>query len=242
MKKITVLLVISILSLFLVSMPAFAADEVVGVAPGVEVGVNPEGEITTAAPAETAGYINIFIQPLSVEERMEQAAADLKSRFPYSEELAAYSTNMDYDFQYYIWGLANSHGLDDNAVNYYYAWLIGLAEGEHDFQTGSRTYHTNGNGSVDRGMFQTNSCWVKKLKKMGWINSSEDLYDKYISAKCGDWYGWIGYSIYGWDIGSYSAYLYGDTSRVRTNKYTKRVWNLQQKWYDIIFNQTNETE
>lgn len=141
---------------------------------------------------------------------------------------------MSGDLQNYIFGLCQDRYPDDEQKQKeYYAALIGLAEGESTFNPDAYN-GKNKNGTVDRGMYQINSSNVKNLKKAGLISSSEDLYDPKTAASCGDYMYSIGFDKYGFSRRSYDEYLYAD-GKAHDNKYTRRVWNMQQSWYEKIW-------
>lgn len=162
----------------------------------------------------------------------KQEPEEKEPEFPECEELNEY---MDVDLQRFIWNICLQRFPEEGEdLNRYYASMIGLAEGESTFK--AKAYNdSNKNGTVDRGLYQINSCNIEGLKKLGLISAAEDLYDPYTAAVCGDYQWWQCYSLSGWDISSYSRYLYGINKPNKDNKYTQRVWNMQLNWYETIF-------
>lgn len=82
------------------------------------------------------------------------------------------------DLQRLLWDECEKYGID-------FLFAAAVIKQESDFRA-SATNH-NSNGSVDRGLFQTNSCWIKDLKRIGYISSANDLYDARTGIKCGTW-------------------------------------------------------
>lgn len=148
-------------------------------------------------------------------------------RRPVNEELNGYMTE---DLQEYIWNLC-ARRYTGKQLKEYYSCMIGLAQGESEFNPKATNYHGD---SCDRGLYQINSKNVSRLKKAGLITSAEDLYDPYASARCGEYIFWEGYKEKGYSEQSYTRYLYGD-KKERSNRYTKRVWGMMQGWYGKLW-------
>lgn len=138
------------------------------------------------------------------------------------------------DLQAHIWQIAcGRFPKNEKKAKEYYAALIGLADGESGFSE-IAVNDDNTNGSVDRGMWQINSCNIKDLKKEGLISCAEDLYKPLNSVNCADYLYWKHYVKYGFSRRSYDGYLYND-GKEHDNKYTRRVWRLQEHWYEVIW-------
>lgn len=84
------------------------------------------------------------------------------------------------DVQEYIWNKCKASASDYR--NYYY-FMLGAIQLESSFK--SKAIHYNKNGTVDRGLCQINSCNIKKMKKLGLIGSSDDLFNVYKNIDCG---------------------------------------------------------
>lgn len=147
---------------------------------------------------------------------------------PYCEELNA---EMPIDLQRHIWKLATDHNMSYEETNLYYAAMIGLAEAEGSFK--ATAYGTNTDGSVDRGMFQINSCNVSKMRRAGLISTYQDLYDPYKCADCADYIFYDCWIRGGYSEGTYGRYLYGGAHK--NNKYTARVWAIMEKWRTTLY-------
>lgn len=145
---------------------------------------------------------------------------------PMRPESAALDERMPQELQEHVWKIAEARYKGEE-LKLYYAALIGLAEGEGDFK--ATAYHKNSGGSKDRGMWQINSCWVKTLINLGYIDSSEDLYDPYKCARCADWeFSQCWEKGGGFTEMSYAYYLYGGAHK--SSKYTRRVFGMMEKW------------
>lgn len=179
---------------------------------------NPENETTTSKSNEE-----------TIRETEEETTVVSHDDTPYNEALEQHFSK---EFQKYIWNLCKSHNFETSEeLNKYYASMIGLAEGESTWDK-NETHH-NSNGSTDRGLWQINSCNVKEFKSLGWINSSDDLYDPYVSAKCADYIWYKCWVKKGYQENTYSYYLYGREHS--NNKYTSRMWGFITTWYDVLF-------
>lgn len=141
---------------------------------------------------------------------------------------------MERDLQDHVWKIACGRFPEDRKkTEEYYAALIGLADGEGEFNP--KAYNgKNKNDSVDRGMWQINSRNIDTLKKEGLINDAEDLYNPVKCANCADFMYWPHYKKYGFSRRSYDGYLYND-GKAHDNYYTVRVWEIQQEWFKTIW-------
>lgn len=132
------------------------------------------------------------------------------------------------DVQEYIWNKCKN-ATDD--YKRYYAFFLGSLQLESSFKPGAK--HTNKDGSVDRGIAQINSCNVKKMKKLGLIDSADDLYDVYKCLDCGfymmDYY--IGK--FGVNESAYYAYNTG-IERNGTNANSKKVMKYMANWERVL--------
>lgn len=159
------------------------------------------------------------------------SAAPPKSEAP---ECAELDEEMSRKIQSHIWQIAcGRFPKNEEKAKEYYAALIGLADGESGFFE-TAVNDNNSNGSIDRGMWQINSCNIKELKKKGLISCAEDLYKPEKNVNCADYLYWPHYEKYGFTRRSYDGYLYND-GKEHNNRYTRRVWELQEYWYDAIW-------
>jgi len=151
---------------------------------------------------------------------VQSSVSSEEDGFPISEHLSEFVSE---EVQRYVYSLACARGLGEKETLVYYATLVGLMDGESEFNT--KAY--NGK-SCDRGLFQVNRIWVDDFQKMGWINCADDLYDPFISARCGEYIFWDGHRKYGYSEDSYALYLYG--RKHSSTKYTRRGWKMMQNW------------
>ena len=172
----------------------------------------------------TEAYAASYVFDTAIQDTV--LAAEPMNMRPGCEDLDAV---MSEELQEHIWQLCVARDLSREDTETYFAAMIGLAQGESEFNP--RAYHDNGS-SVDRGLYQVNSCHVRDLKKAGLISSSEDLYDPFVSATAGEGEFWKGYSEYGFSEESYACYLYGGYHK--PNKWTKRVWDMMLEWRDNL--------
>ena len=153
----------------------------------------------------------------------ENAVVDDTEAFPYSEEVP-----LSPAIQEYIWLKCKAATKD--YMNYYY-FMLGAIELESQFKSGAVHYNTN--GSVDRGLCQINSCNVKKMKRLGLINSTDDLFDIYANINCGfalmDEY--IG--MFGVSEAAYYAYNTGK-KKSGSNRNSRTVMSNMSKWRSVL--------
>lgn len=120
------------------------------------------------------------------------------------------------------------HECIDNGVEY--AFALAVIQKESSFNP-KATNH-NKNGSSDKGLFQTNSCLWKQLKKDGFITCSDDLYDAGTSIKCGILVLSEKVSKYGNTERAYAAYNTGRD--VKSNKNSRKVVKYWDQWKEIV--------
>ena len=173
----------------------------------VEVGKSPE---------DTLKEIGEQTNPLYIVKAAEV-------QFPYSEAVP-----LSPAVQEYIWIKCKEATSD--YVNYYY-FMLGAIQLESSFN--SNAVHYNGNGTVDRGLCQINSCNVKKMKKLGLINSSDDLFDTYKNIDCGFAMMNRYIDMFGVTESAYYAY---NTGRERTgsNKNSRAVMRYMGQWKSVL--------
>lgn len=122
------------------------------------------------------------------------------------------------DQQHLLWNESINREID-------YGFALAVIQKESDFNP--KAINHNKNGSTDKGLFQTNSCWWKELKKEGMISESDDLYDPCIGISCGMWELQKYVSKYGNTERAYAAYNTGRD--VKSNKNSQKVmeyWEL----------------
>ena len=141
---------------------------------------------------------------------------------------------LEKDVQEHLWKIAYKRfPQDPEKQKEYYAAIVGLADGESGFD--KMAYNAmNLNGTIDRGMFQINSKNISDCVRNGFIRDGADLYLPVNCADCADYLYWQHYRKYGFSRRSYDGYLYND-GKEHDNVWTRRVWNLQETWYDLIF-------
>lgn len=165
-----------------------------------------------------------------ITSETEKDEADYKKTAPQCEALDMYLSR---DEQNYIYSLAQKRYTGDE-LKQYYAYLIGIADAESSFKANVIHYNKK-NDSVDRGMFQINSVNVPKLKRLGLINTSNDLFNSYVSADCGDYQFSSCFSAAGYSEDAYSRYFWGYAHA--PSIYSKRAWDIVQKWYSLIWSE-----
>ena len=154
----------------------------------------------------------------------ENAVVDsTEEAFPYSEEVP-----LSPAVQEYIW--LKCKAATDDYTNYYY-FMLGAIELESSFRT--KAVHYNNNGSVDRGLCQINSCNVKKMKKLGLINSSDDLFDTYANINCA--FALMNDYIAQFGVCEAAYYAY-NTGRIKagSNKNSRTVMHNMAKWKELL--------
>lgn len=112
-----------------------------------------------------------------------------------------------------------------------YVFMLGLIDAESEFTP--TAYHKNGNGSTDRGLCQTNSCWLKDLKNGNLIESKEDLYDPYTSINCCLWE--LQHKLESYGITERLYYWYNTGSeKGSSNRNSRRMVGKWEKWKGVI--------
>lgn len=174
---------------------------------------------------------SVLICKKAVAAEVEIGAAPAMMKAPEREEL---DMVMAKDLQGHIWQIAcGRFPKDAGKAKEYFAALIGLADGEGEFNEMAMN-NKNKNGSTDRGMWQINSCNLADLKKEGLISGAEDLYNPVKCVNCADFLYWKHYKKYGFSRRSYDGYMYND-GKEHDNIYTRRVWKIQEEWYRVIW-------
>ena len=160
--------------------------------------------------------VEIGIAPGTEEEKVEEA-------FPYSEEVP-----LSPAVQEYIW--LKCKEATDNYNEYYY-FMLGAIQLESSFKP--TAVHHNSNGSIDRGLCQINSCNIKKMKKLGLIGSTDDLFDIYKNIDCG--FAMMNQYINMFGV-TESAYYAYNTGRERTgsNKNSRAVMRYAAAWKEVL--------
>ncbi len=141
---------------------------------------------------------------------------------------AEYTTSsevpMEADLQIYLQQKCDLYDID-------YAFALGTIEQESRFTQGATGY--NKNGTVDRGICQINSGWIKKLKRLGYITQATDLYDPYKCIDCGMYLLWLCTQKFGSTEAAYYMYNTGK-EKAGSNKSSRAVWQYTQKWREIL--------
>ena len=149
--------------------------------------------------------------PIPIEE-------DKYAGFVYSEQIP-----LDYDLQELLW-----HECIDRGVEYTFALAVIQKESEFN----PKATNHNKNGSTDKGIFQTNSCWWKQLIQEGMITYSDDLYDPATGIKCGVWELSKYVGKYGNSERAYAAYNAGRD--VKSNKNSRKVMQYWEQWKGVV--------
>lgn len=173
----------------------------------VEVGKSPE---------DTLREIGEQTNPLYIVNNIE-------TQFSCSEKIP-----LSPAVQEYIWVKCKEATSD--YVNYYY-FMLGAIQLESTFN--SNAIHYNGNGTVDRGLCQINSCNIKKMKKLGLINSSDDLFDTYKNINCGFAMMNQYINMFGVSEAAYYAYNTG-RERAGSNKNSRAVMKYMEQWREVL--------
>lgn len=109
---------------------------------------------------------------------------------------------------------------------------LALAVIQHESEFNPKATNHNNNGSTDKGLFQTNSCWWKELRKEGMISTSDDLYDPCIGIRCGMWELDKYVSKYGNTERAYAAYNTGRD--VKSNKNSRKVMQYWESFNILL--------
>lgn len=169
--------------------------------------VEIEGEeIFPTVPAETVPIIEVEEMP------------PISDGFVYIPEIP-----LDEEQQHLLWTECIERGVE-------YAFALAVIQKESEFNP-KATNHNN-NGSTDKGIFQTNSCWWKELKKEGMISESDDLYDPSIGIHCGMWELSKYVGKYGNTERAYAAYNTGRD--VKSNKNSRKVMQYWEAWKEVV--------
>ena len=173
----------------------------------VEVGKSPE---------DTLREIGEQTNPLYIVKAAEV-------QFKYSEQVP-----LSPAVQEFIWTKCKAATRD--YVNYYY-FMLGAIQVESAFK--SKAVHYNSNGSVDRGLCQINSCNVKRMKNLGLINSSDDLFDIYKNIDCGFEMMNKYINMFGVSESAYYAYNTG-REKSGSNANSRAVMRYMSEWQSIL--------
>lgn len=130
---------------------------------------------------------------------------------------------LDVELQRLLWDEAHNRGID-------YTFALAVIRHESEFEP-KATNH-NKNGSTDKGLFQTNSCWWKTLIKEGMISESDDLYDAETGIKCGMWELQKYVDKYGNTERAYAAYNTGKD--VKSNKNSRQVMKYWEAYATLL--------
>lgn len=168
----------------------------------------------------------IEIQPeyIEITEGPESAVyvADTND-CPYSTEVP-----LSEDLQGFLWERCGEVSEQQKEL---YVFMLGLIDAESEFTASA--YHKNGNGSTDRGLCQTNSCWIKDLKKGKLIVSKEDLYDPYTSINCCLWE--LQHKLESYGITERLYYWYNTgKEKGSSNDNSRRMKGLWDKWKEVF--------
>lgn len=117
-----------------------------------------------------------------------------------------------------------------------YGFALAVIQKESDFNP--KAINHNKNGSTDKGIFQTNSCWWKTLIKEGMITESDDLYDTETGIKCGMWELQKYVEKYGNTERAYAAYNTGRD--IKSNKNSQKVMGYWESYNILIEKYKNE--
>lgn len=130
---------------------------------------------------------------------------------------------LDEEQQHLLWNECVDRGVE-------YTFALAVIQKESEFNP-KATNH-NKNGSTDKGLFQTNSCWWKTLIQEGMITYSDDLYDPATGIKCGVWELSKYVGKYGNTERAYAAYNTGRD--VKSNKNSRKVMQYWEAWKEVI--------
>jgi len=161
---------------------------------------------------------NSFAETVPIVEVDELPPMDKYAGFVFHEEIP-----LDYGLQELLWHECIDYGVD-------YAFALAVIQKESEF-TPKATNH-NSNGSTDKGIFQTNSCWWEQLIKKGMITCSDDLYDAETGIKCGMWELSKYVVKYGNTERAYAAYNTGRD--VKSNKNSRKVVEYWEQWKGVV--------
>lgn len=130
---------------------------------------------------------------------------------------------LDEEQQHLLWNECIERGID---------YGLALAVIQHESEFNPKATNHNNNGSTDKGLFQTNSCWWKELRKEGMISESDDLYDPATGIKCGVWELSKYVGKYGNSERAYAAYNTGRD--VKSNKNSRKVMQYWEAWKGVV--------
>lgn len=149
-------------------------------------------------------------------------AAETEAEDPYKDFMFHEEIPLDCELQELLY-----HECIDYGVEYTFALAVIQKESSFD----PKATNHNKNGSSDKGLFQTNSCLWKQLKKDGFITHSDDLYDAKTSIKCGMLELSKKVLKYGNTERAYAAYNAGRD--VKSNKNSRKVVKYWEQWKEI---------
>ena len=130
---------------------------------------------------------------------------------------------LDEEQQHILWSESVDREID-------YGFALAVIQKESDFNP-EATNH-NKNGSIDKGLFQTNSCWWKTLIKEGMISESDDLYDPCTGIRCGMWELQKYVKKYGNTERAYAAYNTGRD--IKSNKNSQKVMEYWESYNELL--------
>lgn len=133
------------------------------------------------------------------------------------------------ELQEFIW--TRCKRATDDYKNYY-CFMLGALQLESTFR--AKAYHSNDDGSIDRGIGQINSSNIAKFKKLGYINSVDDLYDPFINLECSFYLMNQYIKELGVTESAYYAYNMG-VIKQGSNKSSRTVMKYMAEWKKILF-------
>ena len=158
---------------------------------------------------------------------------DPEDRFVYHEELEDMGYGLNEELQKYLWEFAVDFSSEDISAKDVYSAYLTVLWGESNFK--KRAYNDkNPNGTVDRGIAQINSCHIKDLKKLGMIETAEDLYDPKTGIRCLVFYYNDCLAQFGATESSYFHYNCGIDAKGSSNKNSRTVWAMKETFDGIV--------
>ena len=199
----------------------------IGVAFASNTAVYADTETSIVYAPTIKGAVEIGISPdsvaIKVDSKQSEAAETKTSDFVFSA-----SVPLTAEVQEYIWNKCKAATSD--YVNYYY-FMLGAIQVESSFK--SKAIHYNSNGSVDRGLCQINSCNVKKMKNLGLINSTDDLFDIHKNIDCGFEMMNKYINMFGVSEAAYYAYNTG-REKSGSNANSRTVMKYMSEWQSVL--------
>ena len=166
--------------------------------------------------------VEVGIAPPGTE--IEVYIPDIDDDCPVSEKVP-----LSAELQQYIWTQCKKATAD---YKNYYAFMLGAIQHESSFR--AKATHTNGNGTIDRGICQINSSNIGKMKRAGLISSSHDLFDPYKCIDCGFWLMNQYIEMFGVSESAYFAYNTG-REKNGSNKNSRKVMGNMANWKKVLY-------